>query len=39
MNEARLGYLCTQAATDRITFSELSELLDYAEQEPEFLNG
>lgn len=36
-HEARLSYLCTQAARNRITLDELSELLGYIALEPEIL--
>ncbi|MEX0598636.1 MAG: hypothetical protein WD512_19290 [Candidatus Paceibacterota bacterium] len=38
MNEARLGYLCTQTTKNRLTLDELSELLEWIVLEPKLLD-
>ncbi len=37
-HEARLGYLCYQAATNKLTLDEMSELLGYIALDPHILD-
>ena len=37
-HEARIGYLCYQAARDQLTLDELSELMGHMVDQPEVLD-